>query len=85
MGNKWCCKKKTKEIANKSNNVVPIRQATARGPRIVSFPSGAASNSSHSTAAQPTSNKRNNYVVLEDQLVDLDDPSSANLGILEAR
>ena len=29
--------------------------------------------------------KRNNYVVLEDQLVDLDDPSSANLGVLEAR
>ena len=79
MGNKLCCKKKTKESGNKSNNhVVPIRSTTARGPRIVSFPAG-------STAAPPSSGKRNNYVVLEDQLVDLDDPSSANLGVLEAR
>ena len=79
MGNKLCCKKKAKESGN---HVVPIRSTTARVPRMAG---GAAANSSRSTAAPPTSNKRNNYVVLEDQLVDLDDPSSANLGVLEAR
>lgn len=87
MGNKLCFKKKVKENISKSNNVVPIRSTTARGPRIVSFPSGGGgANSGGPPVARPISSRKgNNYVVLEDQLVDLDDPSSANLGILEAR
>ena len=80
MGNKQCCKKKPS--ANGNNNVVPIRSTTARRvPRIAGVPGDPGR--SAAAAAQPS--KRNNYVVLEDQLVDLDDPSSTNLGVLEAR
>ena len=71
---------------NGNNNVVPIRSTTARKvPRIAGVPVPGDAGGGRSTAAAAQPSKRNNYVVLGDQLVDLDDPSSTNLGVLEAR